>query len=133
MIDLRSYQKDVLEATAKLMPTKTKAPKGSGKAYACKRCNSLLVDGFCTDETCPFSGHFQDCEAGWSGHPEMDPNPTDDSHPIACTCDRAKLMRHLTIEVARHESGYYLNTYVCEFCGVYKALKPRCNKCEEEK
>jgi hypothetical protein len=23
--------------------------------------------------------------------------------------------------------------FVCEFCGIYKASKPRCNKCEEEK
>jgi DNA-directed RNA polymerase beta' subunit len=23
--------------------------------------------------------------------------------------------------------------YVCEFCGIYAADKPRCNKCEEEK
>lgn len=22
--------------------------------------------------------------------------------------------------------------YVCEFCGVYKATKSRCNKCEKE-
>ena len=24
------------------------------------------------------------------------------------------------------------DTYVCDFCGVYKATKPRCNKCEKE-
>ena len=23
--------------------------------------------------------------------------------------------------------------YVCEFCGIYKAMKPKCNKCEEWK
>jgi hypothetical protein len=23
--------------------------------------------------------------------------------------------------------------YVCEFCGIYTALKPRCNKCDKEK
>ena len=26
-----------------------------------------------------------------------------------------------------------IQNYVCEFCGIYAADKPRCNKCEEEK
>ena len=25
-----------------------------------------------------------------------------------------------------------MNQYVCEFCGVYAAIKPKCNKCEKE-
>jgi hypothetical protein len=24
------------------------------------------------------------------------------------------------------------NVYVCEFCGIYTASKPRCNKCEQD-
>jgi hypothetical protein len=53
--------------------------------------------------------------AGFNGHPEIDPYPDDDDKPIPCTCE------HTT-----------LKTFVCEFCGVYNAMKPRCNKCEEE-
>ena len=26
-----------------------------------------------------------------------------------------------------------LKQYVCEFCGIYVATRPRCNKCEEER
>lgn len=41
----------------------------------CARCgNPLDVDRLCTDETCPFSDCEQDDKAGWSGHPEMDPD-----------------------------------------------------------
>jgi hypothetical protein len=34
----------------------------------CRRCDDVLVDGFCTDETCPFSDHVQTCPIGWVGH-----------------------------------------------------------------
>ena len=38
---------------------------------ACDRCGSDLdTVGKCTDATCPFSDHKQDCPAGWKGHPE---------------------------------------------------------------
>ena len=37
----------------------------------CKRCGSEINRaGFCSDLTCPFSHHKQDCDAGWYGHPE---------------------------------------------------------------
>jgi len=26
-----------------------------------------------------------------------------------------------------------INDYVCEFCGIYSDIKPKCNKCEKEK
>jgi hypothetical protein len=46
-----------------------------GEHGQCRRCDSPLdVDGHCTDETCPFSDCDQDDAAGWSGHPEMDPD-----------------------------------------------------------
>ncbi len=48
---------------------------------ACKRCNNLLDEnGLCTDQTCPFSDHAQDCVMGWSGHPDY---PQDIAK---CTC-----------------------------------------------
>ena len=53
----------------------------------CARCGSeIWDDGRCEDETCPFSDHDQSCLAGWSGHPEKDPHPTDDTAPLPCTC-----------------------------------------------
>ena len=37
----------------------------------CDRCRSKLnSEGKCTDVTCPFSDHKQNCPAGWNGHPE---------------------------------------------------------------
>jgi hypothetical protein len=57
------------------------------KKTTCQRCGSdLSAGGYCTDETCPFREHKQDCEAGWSGHPERDPHPLDDDRPVPCTC-----------------------------------------------
>lgn len=39
----------------------------------CQRCSSPLNDdGYCTDETCPFSDHPQTDDAGWYGHPDKD-------------------------------------------------------------
>ena len=57
----------------------------------CKRCGSSIilvikVGNRCSDETCPFSDHSQECMAGWSGHPTLDPNPNSD---IPCTCEGA--------------------------------------------
>jgi len=37
----------------------------------CNRCSSELHDGFCSDQTCPFSDHVQSCDNGWYGHPEQ--------------------------------------------------------------
>lgn len=38
----------------------------------CQRCSTLIESdkGYCTDETCVFSEHYQYCRAGWKGHPE---------------------------------------------------------------
>jgi hypothetical protein len=37
----------------------------------CFRCDSpLRANGLCSDETCGFSGHSQNDEAGWDGHPD---------------------------------------------------------------
>ena len=109
---LRDYQK------CNPIPGLVVAPVGSGKARnrPCKRCSSPLIDDRCTDATCPFHYHSQSCMAGFNGHPEIDPYPDDDDRPIPCTCE------HTT-----------LKTFVCEFCGVYNAMQPRCNKCEEER
>lgn len=48
---------------------------------ACRRCGTATKGGFCTDESCPFSYHVQQCQRGWIGHPE---SATDES--AACTC-----------------------------------------------
>lgn len=37
----------------------------------CQRCGGPLADRFCTDETCPFSAHRQNCPVGWANHPDM--------------------------------------------------------------
>lgn len=59
----------------------------------CARCSTPLNPdsprGRCGDETCPFSYHIQACQAGWSGHPERDPFPDDDTRPPMCTCPKA--------------------------------------------
>ena len=48
--------------------------RSDGNHGSCARCDSSLdVDGFCSDESCPFSDYKQDDPRGWSGHPEMDP------------------------------------------------------------
>lgn len=55
----------------------------SYNAEICQRCSSELIDGFCTDETCPFSDHEQVCGLGWSGHPEHDCGVYE-----PCSCER---------------------------------------------
>lgn len=52
-------------------------------AKSCKRCESHLENGFCTDETCPFENHWQSCQLGWTGHPK---HPTVEGLPTECTC-----------------------------------------------
>ena len=54
----------------------------------CKRCGSDVKNNRCTDQTCPFSDHDQDCRAGWNGHPSVDPLPDDDTAPLQCTCTK---------------------------------------------
>lgn len=51
----------------------------------CERCGTALnKNGYCADETCPFSDHKQDCPAGWTGHPER-------AHCVPfCTCHHTK-------------------------------------------
>jgi hypothetical protein len=45
----------------------------------CDRCASPRSEqGFCNDQTCPFSDHHATCPAGWAGHPERESAP--------CTC-----------------------------------------------
>jgi hypothetical protein len=45
----------------------------SGVGGICQRCGAKLNDdGYCTDETCPFSDHPQTDDAGWYGHPQKD-------------------------------------------------------------
>jgi hypothetical protein len=48
----------------------------------CVRCDSGLVFGMCSDETCPFHNVPQDDPRGWAGHPQRDPNPKDDGAPV---------------------------------------------------
>lgn len=49
----------------------------------CQRCSSdLNTRGKCTDATCPFSDHKQNCPAGWQGHPEHKSGP--------CNCKRKR-------------------------------------------
>jgi hypothetical protein len=45
----------------------------------CERCGTRVADGYCTDQTCPFSDHKQNCPAGWANHPTQ---PADSK----CTC-----------------------------------------------
>jgi len=54
----------------------------------CPRCGTDCDgDGYCTDETCPFSDHTQHCRAGWAGHPDRD-DSGDEGLP--CTCGGRK-------------------------------------------
>ena len=53
---------------------------------------------------------------------------------ITCRiCDRENECCTCELENAPKESFGPNKTYVCEFCGIYNATKPRCNKCEEER
>lgn len=45
-------------------------PVDKKKTRKCKRCNSVLKNGLCSDKTCPFSEHHQRCPVGWIGHPD---------------------------------------------------------------
>ena len=69
----------------------------------CKRCDTGLDGlGYCTDETCPFSDHTQDCTMGWAGHPE---SPQDIAK---CTCG-GKEQRHEKMLSWLTSHGYAVN------------------------
>lgn len=73
----------------------------------CARCGSKVKAGRCTNITCIFSDHQQDCMVGWSGHPDKDPFPNEDGiGPCSvCTCPgRAQPITQQmrdTLEIAR--------------------------------
>lgn len=50
----------------------------------CDRCGTALVNGYCGDETCPFSDHEQSCDVGWIGHPDYSKLDED----TQCGCNR---------------------------------------------
>lgn len=47
----------------------------------CQRCDTPLTNGYCDDETCPFSDHQQTCPVGWHGHPQYHSEES-------CTCNK---------------------------------------------
>ena len=49
---------------------------------------------------------------------------------IACTCDNADHGFDCTCAWSAQHPGD--NQYTCEFCGIYTADTPMCNKCEKE-
>lgn len=55
---------------------------------SCKRCGCDVNDGYCSDISCPFSEHTQECPAGWQGHPEVQvPSEFLPTHKSGdCTC-----------------------------------------------
>ncbi len=48
-----------------------------------------------------------------------------------CKCGNPQFGFDCVCDFVKNNSGK--NTYICEFCGIYEASKPRCNKCEKEK
>lgn len=49
----------------------------------------------------------------------------------SCNCDNEKHGFKCVCEWVAKHPGY--KTYFCEYCGIYTASEPRCNKCEEER
>jgi len=47
-----------------------------------------------------------------------------------CTCGNPSMGFECVCEWVTNHPGN--NTYSCEYCGLYEASDPRCNKCEEE-
>lgn len=44
-----------------------------------------------------------------------------------------KLCKEVGLSTGIHcQEEQQLKQYVCEYCGIYKAIKPKCNKCECE-
>jgi len=48
-----------------------------------------------------------------------------------CECGNPDLGCECTCDWEKKHPGKKL--YACDYCGIYVASKPRCNKCEEEK
>jgi len=48
----------------------------------CVRCGNELVNGKCSDSTCPFHAHQQHCKCGWLGHPDR----PDVTELMTCAC-----------------------------------------------
>ena len=48
---------------------------------------------------------------------------------MSCDCDNCKAGFNCTVQWCKDHPGK--QDYCCEFCGIYTASKPRCNKCEE--
>jgi hypothetical protein len=75
----------------------------------CVRCGSPLEEGFCSDATCPFSDHRQDCQLGWAGHPEKDPHPHEDVPDFTslqhCDCHDKEYAVVLKYEVVVHATA----------------------------
>jgi len=83
-----AYQSRIKQVLAEVARMTTKA-KPRLTIVECVRCGSMIYEnGMCTDETCPFDSHQQDCQAGWTGHPEKDPYFMTDEKPIPCTCKK---------------------------------------------
>jgi hypothetical protein len=49
---------------------------------------------------------------------------------IECSCGNPRLGFDCVCEWVKQNPGE--NDYTCEFCGLYSASKPKCNKCEKE-
>ncbi len=66
--ELRAFQKGLALVTA--APVRAFETKAEAEAAMreCKRCGTDTAGGFCTDVTCAFHDHRQDCPRGWEGH-----------------------------------------------------------------
>lgn len=61
----------------------------------------------------------------WIGHKQIGVKPIDNG----CTCDNPEFGFDCICDWVKMHPG---NTnYYCEYCGCYRASKPRCNKCKE--
>ncbi len=49
---------------------------------------------------------------------------------VKCTCGNPSMGFGCTCEWSKKNPG--LIVFYCEFCGIYEASKPKCNKCEVE-
>jgi len=83
---------------------------GKGE-YACDNCGAT----FDADEDPPWTA----------------PVVAEEHRNPICTCGNPEMGFNCTCEWAREHKGNIL--FSCEFCGIYEASEPRCNKCEWEK
>lgn len=49
---------------------------------------------------------------------------------MPCDCDNCRAGFNCMVEWCKAHPGD--TPYNCEWCGLYNASKPRCNKCEED-